>query len=95
MNIITAKLANDIPDELIKELKRIDYNKITDKDINDIIKMYNDFKIIIPLKKQIILSERVITAPEEIIKIINSIDFKKSNKNIIQIAINFLKKNIR
>ena len=57
--------------------------------------MYNDFKIIIPLKKQIILSERVITAPEEIIKIINSIDFKKSNKNIIQIAINFLKKNIR
>lgn len=95
MEIIRGKICNDMPNDLYEQLKKIDFTKLTENDYNEIIKIVNDFKMLIPFKKAIVLSERELTADKEIIKLLNVIDYRKSNKNILNIAINYLKNNIR
>lgn len=95
MELIKGKICNDMPIELYEQIKKINFSKITDKEYNELLGIYNDFRMLIPLKKQIILSEKELYAPENIIKLLNSIDYSKSNKNIIKIAINYLQKNVK
>ncbi len=95
MEIIRGKICNDMPNELYEQLKKIDFTKLTEKDYNEIFNIVNDFKMLIPFKKEIVLSERELTADKEIIKLLNVINYRKSNKNILNIAINYLKNNIR
>jgi hypothetical protein len=93
--IVIGKIANDMPVELYIELAKLDLTKITDKEAQELVSVFNDFKTLIPLKKEIILSDRTLKTHSDIIKILNIIDYQKSDKNIIRIAINYLVKNYK
>jgi len=89
------KLANDIPKEVVEVLLNIDFSKITERDYQELIKIFNDFEKFIPKRKDIILGKTNLNAKDEFVMMINVIDFSKIDKMILKISVNYLKKNLK